>query len=426
MNKAMINLSGSEAALSRRQFLKHSSLTAAGAAVAASLPFVLTSHAAPDDPIQVALVGCGGRGGGAARDVLEAAPNVKIAALADLFPEKIEKALKNFPDVPAENCFSGFDAYRKAMAVPGVNYVILATPPGFRPMQFKAAVEAGKHVFMEKPVAVDGPGVRSVIETGEMARRKQLCVVAGTQRRHKPAYRECVRRIQDGAIGDLVVLRAYWCVGARWDRGNVGETEMEKQIRNWYHYVWLCGDHIVEQHVHNLDVCNWVMNGHPINCWGFGGRQCRTGPGQIYDHFSIEYEYASGVRMLSYCRQMPGEGMVCESVSGTKGEAKAGDWIRPKQGEIWRAPKGAVKKGEYVQEHTDLIEAIRTGKYVNESKTVAESTLTAIMGREAAYSGTKIEWDTAINWKTSLLPEKLEWGPAPKAEVPMPGEHKMT
>ena len=373
-------------AFSRRSFLKHSALATAGATVASNLPFVLTSHAAADEPIRVALVGCGGRGSGAAKNVLAAASNVKLVALADLFPEKIEQARQNFKDVPPENCFSGFDAYHKAIAVPGVNYVILATPPGFRPSQFQAAVAAGKHVFMEKPVATDAPGIRAVLAAGEVAKQKGLSVVAGTQRRHQASYLETVRRIQDGAIGDLTTLHAYWNGKGIWHRGDVGETEMEKQVRNWYHYIWLSGDHICEQHVHNLDVCNWIVNDHPAKCWGFGGRQCRTESGEIYDHFAVEYEYANGVRLISYCRQMPGEGNVSEWVAGTKGAAKPGEWIRPATGSPWRASRGP-KNDAYVQEHTDLIQAIRNGKSLNEARNVAESTLTAIMGREAAYSG---------------------------------------
>jgi len=427
MNQTNPIPSQTEAVFNRRQFI--SSLTAASATVAATFPSIITSHAAPDDPIRVAVVGCGGRGSGASGNVLDAAPNVKIVALADIFPDKVEKAREMMAkklnqEVPAEHCFSGWDAYQKAIAVPGVNYVILATSPGFRPMHFKAAIEAGKHVFMEKPVATDAPGVRTVLAVGELAKQKNLCVVVGTQRRHSPNYMECVKRIQDGAIGDIVTLRAYWNGQGIWHRGDEGATEMERQIRNWYHYIWLSGDHICEQHIHNLDVCNWIMNDHPVKCWGMGGRQCRTGSGEIYDHFSIEYEYASGVKMFSFCRQMPGESNVSEAVNGSKGEAKPGDWIRPKEGSAWRASKTGIKDA-FVTEHTDLITAIRTGQYINRAKGVAESTLTAIMGREAAYSGKLIEWDEAINWKTSLVPEKLEWGPAPKVEVPMPGKHKM-
>lgn len=405
----------------RRSFLTRTTLAAAAVS---QFPFVRTTRAASDDPIRVGVIGCGGRGSGAAKNVVSAADNVKITALADIFPEQVEAAKKNFPEVPAEQCFSGFDAYKKLLSVPDLNYVILATPPGFRPYHFRAAIEAGKHVFMEKPVATDSPGIRLVLETGELARQKNLFVAAGTQRRHQSAYLDSVKRIQDGEIGEIITLRAYWNGGGIWHRGDKGETEMERQIRNWYHYVWLSGDHIVEQHVHNLDVCNWIMKDHPVKCWAMGGRQCRKGSGQIYDHFTVEYEYANGVRMFSFCRQMPGEGNVSEGVDGTLGRAQVGGWIKPRQGEGWRAPRGA--KDPYVQEHTDLIQAIRTGVPLNETKNVAESTLTAIMGREAAYSGKLIEWETALNSKKRWVPETLDWGPAPEAEVPMPGVYQFS
>ncbi len=413
-------------AVSRRNFLKHSSLAAAGTVAVASFPSVLTSYAAPDDPIRVALIGCGGRGSGAGKQAISAAPNVKIIALADIFPDKLEKAKQNFPEVPPENCFSDWDAYKKAIAVPGVNYVILATPPGFRPMQLRAAVEAGKNVFMEKPVGVDGPGIRSVLESYEIAKQKGLNIVAGTQRRHAVNYNETIKRIQDGAIGELMFLRAYWNGGAIWHRPETGETAMEKQLRNWYHYTWICGDHICEQHVHNLNVCNWIMNDHPVKAVGMGGRQA-LGPdvtGEKWDHFSIEFEYANGVRMYSYCRQISGcDGNVSEAAHGTKGFSNCSNRIMVEDGDSWRwRGQGS---NPYVQEHADLVEAIRTGKTLNEAKTVAESTLTAIMGRESAYSGRAVEWDEMLNAKTSLMPEKLAWGPAPEPHVPIPGKHKV-
>ena len=409
-------------ALSRRSFLPRS---AAGAAVVSQVPFVRTSHAASDDPIRVAVIGCGGRGSGAAQNVVESSSNVKIVALADLFPEQVEGARKNFKDVPPDHCFSGFDAYKKALSVPDVNYVILATPPGFRPFHFRAAVEAGKHVFMEKPVATDCPGIRHVLETGEMAKQKNLFVAAGTQRRHQAAYLESIKRIQGGEIGDIVSLRVYWNGGGIWHRGDKGETEMERQIRNWYHYIWLSGDHIVEQHVHNLDVGLWVMKDRPVKCWGMGGRQCRKGSGQIYDHFSVEYEFANGVRMSSYCRQMPGEGNVSEAVEGTLGSARPGSWVKPRNGEGWRAPRN-MGRDAYVQEHADLIESVRTGAPLNETRNVAESTLAAIMGREAAYSGQVITWEDAMKSTLRHVPEKIDWGAAPEAEVPMPGIYKFS
>jgi predicted dehydrogenase len=339
-------------------------------------------------------------------------------------------ARRQYPEVPAECCFVGLDAFKKALAVPGVNYAILASPPGFRPMHLEAAIGAGKHVFMEKPVAVDGPGIRAVLKCGEVANQKGLKIAAGTQRRHRPSYIETVKRIQDGAIGELSFLRAYWNTGAIWHRGEQGATEMEIQVRNWYHYVWLCGDHICEQHVHNLDVCNWVMGAHPVRCLGLGGRQgLGNKSGHIFDHFAVEYEYANGVRMYSQCRQINNcAGGVYEVAHGTQGVAEMYDGrnsIKPKGGQAWRASVPGDQDNGYVNEHRNLVNAIRNGTALNEAKNVAESTLTAIMGRESCYSGQQLEWEQMLNAKTVLGPEKLEWGPAPKCEVAKPGIYKV-
>lgn len=420
----------SKSAVSRRDFLKSSSLVVAGAA-AVNFPFVSTGLAAENMPINVALIGCGGRGNGAAQNVLEAgksisagSPNVNLVAMADIFPDQIEKARAHFPQVPAQNCFSGWDAYLKAINVPGVNYVILASPPGFRPMQLEAAVAAGKHVFMEKPVATDPPGVRSIIKSGEVAQQKGLGIVAGTQRRHQSTYIETIKRLQDGAIGDILFTRVYWNGGSIWHRGDQGETEMEKQVRNWYHYVWLSGDHIVEQHMHNIDVSNWVMNAHPIRAAGCGGRQALGDKsGHIWDHFAVEFEYENGARMYSYCRQTSGcDGNVSEAVHGTKGWSNPANFIIPTEGDRWRSR--APGMNPYVQEHVDNINGIRAGKPLNEAKTVAESTLTAILGREAAYSGRRLEWDEIYECEKTIMPAQFAWGPAPKVEVAIPGKHK--
>jgi predicted dehydrogenase len=418
--------SNSPSAVNRRSFIKSASAAAAGSAVLANFPFVLTSHAAPDDPIRMGLIGCGGRGTGAVGNAIAAAPNVNIVAVADIFEDVAKNAATKFK-VDPDHCFAGFDAYQKLVNLPDINYVILATPPGFRATHFEAAVQAGKHIFCEKPVAVDAAGIRQFIAAGELAREKKLCVVAGTQRRHQPSYLETIQKIHDGAIGDVLCLRAYWNGGAIWHRGDNWPTEMERQVHNWYHYVWLCGDHIVEQHVHNLDVCNWIMKGHPIAAYGQGGRQALgSKSGHIFDHFAIEYEYANGVRLFSQCRQIDHtDSNVSEAVVGSTGRCNnLGD------GTIQAASvirySGPKPDGQVV-EHTDLIAAVRGVKpYVNEATQVAESTMTAILGRESAYSGTKISWNEAMAWKTSLMPVKLEWGPAPKFDVAIPGKHQMT
>lgn len=404
---------------------------AAGTVAAVSFPSVL--HAQASQPINAVVIGLGGRGGGAGRDFLEASKNLgiegKIVAVADIFPNAARRGTENY-GVPEDKCFSGFDAYKKAIETPGVNYVIMATPPGFRPPYFKAAIEAGKHVFMEKPVAVDGPGCRIIYQAYELAKQKNLKVAAGTQRRHEGNYIETIKRIQDGAIGDISFMRAYWVNGGPiWHRGESGATELQKQINNWYHYIWLSGDHICEQHVHNLDVCNWVMgNQHPTKCWGMGARQMLEGKaGEIWDNFAIEYEYDGGVRMYSYCGQVKRSwSSVSESVHGAKGSSNPGGSISVKGGESWRY-RGKHLSGS-VQEHMDLINAILKNTDLNEAKNVADSTLTAIMGREAAYSGSGVEWDAVLNsnfkYGPELLysdPSKMEWGAFRTLKPPLPG-----
>jgi predicted dehydrogenase len=421
-------------AVSRRQFLKSSSLAAASAAAAASFPSLL--HGQGNKSINAVIIGVGGRGGGAGGNFMEAAKiagvDAKIVAVADLFPEQARRGADSF-GVPAEKCFSGFDAYMKALAEPGVNYAILATPPGFRASHFKACVEAGKNIFTEKPVAVDGTGARVMYAASEEAKKKNLKVAAGTQRRHQASYIETVKRIQDGAIGDVVTLRAYWVNGGPiWHRGDKGATDLEKQIRNWYHYIWLCGDHICEQHVHNLDIGNWIMNAHPVKCWGMGARQQLEGKsGEIWDNFAIEYEYANGVRMYSYCGQIKRDwSSVSEAVHGTAGHANPGGTIQPKTGSMWRFRDKAIDP--YVQEHVDLIKAIVNDTELNEGKQVTDTTMTAIMGREAAYSGAATDWETVLNSKFTYGPEMLyqncaqmQFGSFRTLQPPMPSRHNI-
>ncbi|MCX7867929.1 Gfo/Idh/MocA family protein [Limisphaera sp. VF-2] len=419
-------------AVSRRQFLKTSSLAAATAAAAVSFPAVVRAQARPT--LNAVIIGIGGRGGGAGNDFLEAAKIVgveaRIVAVADIFPDQARRGHQHF-GLPEDKCFSGFDAYLKALEQPGVNYAILAAPPGFRPAHFKACVERGVHVFMEKPVAVDGPGCRIMYAAGEEAQRKGLKVAAGTQRRHQASYIETIKRIWDGAIGDITALRAYWVNGGPiWHRGDRGNTDLEKQIHNWYHYIWLCGDHIVEQHVHNIDVCNWIMKDHPIRAWGMGARQqLGDKSGEIWDNFAVEFEYRNGVRMHSYCGQIKRSwASVSEAVVGTRGTADPAGLIRPAGDKPIRVrPEG---RNPYVQEHVDLIEAIVKGTELNETKNVTDSTLTAIMGREAAYSGAAVQWDDILNSNFKYGPElvytdcsKMTWGPFRTLKPPMPGIH---
>jgi predicted dehydrogenase len=442
--------------VTRRQFLRGSSAAVAGAAALAQFPQVLTSHAAPDDPIRVAVIGCGGRGTGAVLNVLGAdtdviypssgyhtedvkkgatarRKNVTIMALADVFPDRLESCRQNLKAlaepivVPDDHCFTGFDAYQKVCALPDVNYVILATPPHFRPAQLMAAVRGGKHVFMEKPVAVDAAGVRLVIEAGELAKQKGLGIAAGTQRRHQRSYNETLKRLHDGAVGEILECRAYWNGGEIWviDRKD-GWTDMEWQLRNWNYFTWLGGDHIVEQHVHNLDIMNWVINAHPIRAIGLGGRQARTSKvhGHIYDHFAVEFEYPNGVRMFSQCRQINGcDNKVEEAVVGTKGTSNCANWIRPRDGALWRFREPEVNA--YEQEHLNLIESIRAGKPINEAKAIAEATFTGILGRESAYSGKTLEWDQLYNTGFKLGPSEYKFGDLPAPQVAIPGKYSV-
>jgi len=419
-----------ERAMSRRDFLRTSAVSAAAVIGSGAFPFATGAWAAGSDELRVGVIGCGGRGTGAAENCCESSEGVKIVALGDAFKDRVDGSLANLKtkeavkgklDVTPERCFTGFDAYKKVIDC-GVDMVILATPPGFRPAQFRYAIEAGKHVFMEKPVAVDAPGFRTVIAAGELATQKKLGVVAGTQRRHAANYLETIKRLREGAIGDMVAAQCYWNQGGLWMHSRKPEwSDMEWQLRNWLYFTWLSGDHIVEQHVHNVDVINWVMGTHPIKALGMGGRQVRTDPayGHIFDHFTIEYEYPNGARLMSMCRQIDGcASNVSERVQGTKGTSNCGNMIRGST--EWKFE--GENPGAYVQEHADLIASIRAGKPLNESQQVAESCLTAIMGRMSAYTGQEITWDMAMNSKEDLMPATLEFGPLPTPPVAVPGK----
>jgi predicted dehydrogenase len=415
---------------SRRDFLK----TATAVAVGTSLGTreILGAYAGGSDAIRVGVIGCGGRGSGAANDVLAGAEGVTIVAMGDAFEDRLEQSLARLKkgkfaaqvDVPKERQFVGFDAFEKVIAS-DVNYIILATPPGFRPQHLKAAVAAGKHVFTEKPVAVDGAGIRAVLEVYEEAKTKGLGIGAGTQRRHQTSYIETMKRVQDGGIGDIVAARAFWNQGGLWKRDRQpGWSDMEWQLRNWLYFTWLSGDHIVEQHVHNLDVVNWAKNGHPVRAVGMGGRQSRVQPeyGHIFDHFAIDYEYPDGTHMMSMCRQVAGcANEVAEHLQGTTGRAHMANVENFIEGKApWKFEKGKDSR-PYVQEHTDLIASIRSGKPFNELKNVAESTLTAIMGRMSAYTGKAVTWEQALNSKEDWAPDTIAFGPVPTPEVPVPG-----
>ncbi len=414
--------------------MKGSAAAVVGTALASQFPLGASAYYGVDDTIRVGLIGCGGRGTGAAIQALEAAENVKLVAMADPFMDRIEESYTNMTepeeeerapellariDVPAERRFDGFDGYKQVL--PLVDVVILTTPPGFRPIHFDAAIEAGKQVFMEKPLATDAPGVRQILATAEKARAKKLNVVVGLQRHYQTVYREWVKRIHDGAIGDIILGRVYWNSGGVWvrERATYEEkagrklTEMEYQMRNWYYFNWLCGDHIVEQHIHNIDVGNWVMQGHPVRAQGQGGRLVRTGPdhGEIFDHHFVEFEYANGSRVLSQCRHMPDcMNRVSEGFHGTRGSA-------PKPGELFDAAGEVIYKhndkedpNPYQVEHDELFAAINAGEYkYHDTENGAFATMSSIMGRMATYSGKEVTWDEVLASELKLVPDTFAW-----------------
>jgi myo-inositol 2-dehydrogenase/D-chiro-inositol 1-dehydrogenase len=435
--------------VSRRDFLKTSGLVAAGAGLAGSLSIARSAHAAGAERIRAVLIGCGGRGNGAIRDCLNADPAVVVVAVADAFEdrakgtaERLRKEFKDRVNLPDDHVFVGLECHKGALAVP-CDLVVMASPPGFRPMQYAAAIKAGKHVFMEKPCCVDAPGFRMLMEANELADQKGLKVGVGLQRHHQASYVETIKRIHDGAIGRIMLLRAYWNGHGIWNRKREPNmTEMQYQVHNWYHFCWLSGDNICEQHVHNLDICNWVMQGalggvknaHPVEANGMGACLKRyrgewKGTGQIFDEHFVEFTYADGTKMYSQCRQIPNTfSSVSEHAHGTEGESNCSGWIRGKQ--EWRfSGKG---ENPYVQEHRDLIAAIRSGEKYNEGWYGAISSMTAVLGRMATYSGQVVKWDEAVAKGGTEFPKELRWdAPAPVQKdaegnypIPMPGEYK--
>lgn len=396
----------------------------------------LLDHA-PDGPkLKAALIGAGHRGTGAAFNFIGAGPNLEVIALADVFQDKIDACRERFQkyklDIPEENCFVGFDAYQKVLEL-DVDVVLLATPPQFRPEHFKAAIQAKKHVFMEKPVAVDPVGIRSILSTSKRAEASGLCVVTGTQRRHQKDYIETYMQIANGAIGQIVGAKAYWNQPHVWFRQRQeGWNDMEYMLRNWNNFTWLSGDHILDTHVHNIDIINWFSGKHPQSAIGYGGRHRRV-TGDQYDFFSVDFDYGNGFSSHSMCRQIDScaDG-VGEVIVGTEGYTNCVDKIFDLNGSVvweYESPKSdkgdkELKEGAsaYIQEHIDLVTAIRNNTPVNETDQTAYSTLTAIMGREAAYSGKKISWDEIMNSDLKLGPEELKMGPVDmEFETPVPG-----
>jgi myo-inositol 2-dehydrogenase / D-chiro-inositol 1-dehydrogenase len=438
------------APVARRDFLKGSTAAIVGGTLAGSLSIAKSAHAAGDDEIKIALIGCGGRGTGAANQALSTEGKVKLIAMGDIFRDRLDgsyaqlekqSALQGRLDVPEDRKFIGFDAYEKVLAA-GPDLVILATPPGFRPIHFEAAVKAGKHVFMEKPVATDAPGIRKVLAAAEESIKKNLAVGVGLQRRHQAAYLETIQRLHDGAIGDIIAMRVYWNGTTPWVHkradleADAGRklTEMEYQLRNWYYFAWICGDHIVEQHIHNMDVGNWLKGTYPVKANGMGGCQVRKGLdyGETFDHHAVEFEYADGSRMFSQCRHIPGcFNSVSEHAAGTKGTARLDKATINAGRNEWRY-RGR-SPNPYQVEHDDLFASIRSGNPINEAERGAKSTMTAILGRMCTYSGKEIKWDDAIHSNISLAPDEFSFDATPKSlpdadglyQVPMPGITKV-
>jgi myo-inositol 2-dehydrogenase/D-chiro-inositol 1-dehydrogenase len=418
----------------RRDFLRSTTAATVGLGVLGN------AHAAGSDVIKVGLIGCGGRGSGAADNICTAAGttyNIKLHALGDVFADRLSNCRdglrnnersKDKLDITDERCFVGFDAYQKVIDC--CDLVMLATPPGFRPLHIEAVIKAGKHLFTEKPVAVDGPGIRKVLAAAEESKKKDLCVVAGTQRRHQAGYIESIKRIRDGALGELITARVFWNGSGIWaNKRQTGWSDTEYQVRNWYHFLWLCGDHFVEQHVHNLDVANWALGAHPIKAVGMGGRQMPDEPerGQSYDHFAVDYEYPGGIHVMSTARQIDGcANDVSEYIVGTRGLAHLEPGNYRFQGLGSERLRIRNEVNPYVQEHIDLLECITGHKPINELKQVAESTLTAIMGRESAYTGKEVSWEKALNSQRDTFPkEPLVWGPMKEGPFPRPGSYEL-
>lgn len=432
---------------SRRDFLKTSSIAAVGTGLLAGISS--RAYADGDDTLKIGLVGCGGRGTGAAAQALSTEGKTKLVAMGDAFRDQIDSALRNIQqavsgrpdaevDVEESRKFVGFDAYKQVIDS-GVDVVILATPPGFRPIHFAYAVEQGKHVFMEKPVAVDAPGVRQVLESARIAKEKNLKVGVGLQRHHQAGYVDTIKRIHDGEFGDVIALRVYWNSAGVWEPRRTREqckTEMEYQMRNWYYYNWLCGDHICEQHIHNLDVGNWVMKGYPVKCNGMGGREVRKDPkyGEIYDHHACEFTYEDGTVMMSQCRHIKNcWNPVTERVHTTKGI------IDPSSGpeRLFDGSKGVRFRGDksnpYQVEHDALFAAIRKGEEFNEAENGAMSTMTSILGRMCTYSGKEITMKDALEKGLSIMPKEFGFdadpptlpGPDGHYPIPVPGVTKV-
>ncbi|MFM8912052.1 MAG: Gfo/Idh/MocA family protein [Flammeovirgaceae bacterium] len=431
---------------SRREFVKKTSLIATSL-----LAMPLASHAnlnsSVDGAIKIALVGCGGRGTGAAMQALLTKQNVKLVAMADAFRDRLDDCYKNLMSddlsdwsgaagnvkakisVTEATKFVGFDAYKKAIELADV--VILTTPPGFRPIHFEEAINKGKHVFMEKPVATDPAGIKRVLDAAIVAKQKKLNVVVGLQRHYQNSYRELHKKLKEGAIGEIVSAQAWWNSEGVWvNARKYNQTEMEYQMRNWYYFNWLCGDHIVEQHIHNIDVVNWFKGAYPVKAQGMGGREVRKGKefGEIFDHHFVEFQYADGSILNSQCRHIKGTySKVDEQLMGTKGTIFCGDAnIRDRKGNVLYQFDKTKENNPYQTEHDELFAAIAKGEYkFADTENGAKSTMTAILGRMATYSGEVVEWDKALNSGVNIMPAVYDFDAPPPVLPDAEGNYKV-
>jgi len=412
---------------SRRDFVKASAVLTGGV-MATPLLSKANFFSGAEDTIKVALIGCGGRGTGAAMQALSTKQNVKLVAMADAFRDRIDgsykeltaeggdkKSIKSRVDVPEDRKYVGFDGYKKAMAHADV--VILTTPPGFRPIHFEEAVKQGKQIFMEKPVATDPAGIKRVLDAAEIAKQKKLNVVVGLQRHYQNSYRELYAKKE--LIGDITSAQAWWNNDGVWvNPRKPGQTEMEYQMRNWYYFNWLCGDHIVEQHIHNIDVVNWFKGGYPVKAQGMGGRQVRKGKdhGEIFDHHYVEFQYADGSILNSQCRHIPGTmSKVDELLIGTKGKIFCGAaHIKDNSGNVVFQFDKKTENDPYQSEHDELFAAVAKGEYkFADAENGAKSTMTAIFGRMATYSGQPLNWDKILNSGIDIMPKEFAWNATP-------------
>ena len=434
--------------IKRRFFIKSSSLIAGGL-VLPSFKIERMANNVNNKKLKVSVIGCGGRGTGAAVQALRADDNVELIAMADAFEDRLENSLAAIKeemdgektiDVKQKNRFTGFNGYKKAIDLADV--VILATPPGFRPLHFKYAIDNDKHVFMEKPVATDANGVRQVLKTAKDAQQKKLNVVVGLQRRYQFSYLNILKQVRRGVIGKITSGQVRWNGAGVWVRGRKpNQTEMEYQMRNWYYFNWLCGDHIVEQHIHNIDVANWFLNEYPVSAQGMGGREVRKGidHGEIFDHHFVEFKYASGAIISSQCRHQPGtHRQVNELIVGTKGRVDINNKgiidIKDLDGNTIHTYDGRKDESPYQIEHNRLFKSIRDGGHINDAEYGAKATMSAILGRMATYSGKMITWEEAMSANDNMIPENPNWNSNPpsmpdkngKYKIPVPGEYKIS